>query len=320
MFRVLLFVTLSLLVIAFVLPVSSVSAADDHDLIISNSWVRATGGAGERDDMTQGDQDSAGEYGPTAAYMELANQTDMALRLVAASSPAAGVVEIHETVIENDVMRMSPADGLDISAGGVVIMAPGGLHLMLLDLERDLVVGEAISLSLFFETVAEGDTESLEVVIGVPVLEEAPQNPPEIVVADVWARPTAMTAMHDDQDVEPDMIPPSAAYMTITNTGDEDRTIVGASSDLAGVVELHNTLMEDGVMRMFELEDGIALLAGETVELRPRALHVMLMQLTRDLLPGDALFLALELDNGEVLTLGVPVRDEMDMMPDAMSG
>ncbi len=174
-------------------------------------------------------------------------------------------------------------------------------------------------MTLSFETLAEDEMETFEIVIGLPVLEEMPQNPPEIVVMGLWARPTAMTAMDDDDD-DSMMIPPSAAYMTITNAGDEDRTIVGASSDLAGVVELHSTLMEDGVMRMFELEDGIALPAGETVELRPRALHVMLMQLTRDLLPGDALFLALELDNGEVITLGVPVRDEMDMTPDAMSG
>jgi copper(I)-binding protein len=229
-------------------------------------------------------------------------------------------VEIHETIIENDVMRMRPVDALEIPAGESVEMAPGGLHLMLLDLADELVMGEAISVILSFEALAEVQTEPFEVVIGVPVLEEAPQNPPEIVVLGLWARPTAMAAMHNGHENDPDMIPPSAAYMTISNTGDEDRTIVSASSDLAGVVELHNTLMEDGVMRMFEMEDGVLLPAGETVELRPRGLHVMLMQLARDLVPGDALILALELDNGEVITLGVPVRDKMEMMPDPMSG
>lgn len=294
-------------------PVSTAPANDPH-LIVSNAWVRPTA---MNEDGHHG-SNSAGDYGPTAAYMELTNNSDMALHLVGAASPVAGAVEFHETTIENEVMRMRPVDALEIPAGESVVMAPGGLHLMLLDLERDLLPGVAISMILAFEALAGDQTEPFQVIIGVPVLDESPQNPAEIVMWSAWARPTAMAAMHSDHenDSGPDMIPPSAAYMTITNTGDEDRTIVSASSDLAGVVELHNTLLMDDVMQMFELEDGLLLPAGETVELRPRGMHVMLMQLARDLVPGDALFLVLDLDNGETITLGVPVRDELDMMPD----
>lgn len=74
--------------------------------------------------------------------------------------------------------------------------------------------------------------------------------------------------------------------MTITNNGEDDR-LVAASSDAAQVVEIHDMVFQNDVMSMVHLSDGLDIPAGESVELKPRGLHVMLIGLNQDLLPGD---------------------------------
>jgi hypothetical protein len=104
--------------------------------------------------------------------------------------------------------------------------------------------------------------------------------------------------------------PNSAAFMTITNDGEQERDLVAAASDVAEVVELHTHTMDDGVMRMRQIER-IALPAGETVTLEPGGLHVMLIGLTRDLKAGDSLTLTLGFDDGSEQSLTLPVKQIM---------
>jgi periplasmic copper chaperone A len=77
--------------------------------------------------------------------------------------------------------------------------------------------------------------------------------------------------------------PPSArvggGYLTLNNEGGSPDRLVGASSPVAGRVEIHSMDMTDGVMRMRRLPDGIAIPAGGTVELAPGGLHLMLVDL-----------------------------------------
>ena len=86
--------------------------------------------------------------------------------------------------------------------------------------------------------------------------------------------------------------PPAAkvggGYMAITNAGGEDDTLVAATvaPDVAGMVQLHEMAMEDGVMLMSEVEGGIPVPAGETVMLERGGLHVMFMQLPQGLAEG----------------------------------
>jgi copper(I)-binding protein len=109
--------------------------------------------------------DSEVVYGPSAAYMTIENRGSHAIRLSAAATDAAGTVEIHETQMDGGVMRMRPlADGLEVPAGESVVLEPGGYHIMLQNLPRDLLPGEAIALTLVFESGA-------ELVIGAPVRE-----------------------------------------------------------------------------------------------------------------------------------------------------
>lgn len=72
-------------------------------------------------------------------------------RLLGASSPVAGRVEMHEMQVDGTVMRMRElADGLALPAGQAVAMAPGGYHLMLVDLKQPLVAGQSIPVQLRF--------------------------------------------------------------------------------------------------------------------------------------------------------------------------
>ncbi|HMR62902.1 MAG TPA: copper chaperone PCu(A)C [Anaerolineae bacterium] len=87
-----------------------------------------------------------------AAYMTLMNQGGSDDALVSAETGVAQTVELHETTIdENEVMRMSPVEKIVVPAGGSVGLEPGGLHVMLLGIQEDLVVGDTFDLTLNFE-------------------------------------------------------------------------------------------------------------------------------------------------------------------------
>ena len=91
--------------------------------------------------------------GVSAAYLVMENGTDEAVRLTAASTEAAGRVEIHRTQATDDGMTsMTPVeDGLGVAVGETVALEPGGLHLMLLDVRRDLSEGDTVAVALEFE-------------------------------------------------------------------------------------------------------------------------------------------------------------------------
>jgi copper(I)-binding protein len=83
-------------------------------------------------------------------------------RLVSAASPAAGVVEIHQMAMDGDVMTMRPVAGLDLPAGKMVELKPGGYHVMLMDLKRSLKAGDVVPVTLVVEG-ADKKRETVEV-------------------------------------------------------------------------------------------------------------------------------------------------------------
>ncbi|MBL8343556.1 MAG: copper chaperone PCu(A)C [Rubrivivax sp.] len=83
-------------------------------------------------------------------------------KLVAATSPVAGVVEIHEMAMVGDVMRMRAVAALELPAGKAVKLEPGGYHVMLLDLKQQLKPGDTVSVTLVVEG-AGGKRENVEV-------------------------------------------------------------------------------------------------------------------------------------------------------------
>jgi copper(I)-binding protein len=82
-------------------------------------------------------------------------------RLLSASSPVAGVVEIHEMAMDGNVMKMRAIPGLDLPAGKAVALKPGGYHVMLMDLKQQLKPGDTVAVTLVVETG--GKKESIEV-------------------------------------------------------------------------------------------------------------------------------------------------------------
>ena len=121
-----------------------------------------------------------------------------------------------------------------------------------------------------------------------------------VVVSDPYARAVAPGQ------------PNSAVFMRIDNGGGQDRALIGAASPAADVVELHTHRMEDGMMKMRQVEQ-IELPAGESVALQPGGLHVMLIGLKQQLQPGEEVALTLTLDDGNELVLTAPVRAVMPM-------
>jgi periplasmic copper chaperone A len=83
-------------------------------------------------------------------------------KLVAASSPAAGVVEVHEMAMDGDVMKMRVVPALDLPAGKAVELKPGGYHVMLMNLKQPLKAGDTVSVSLVVEA-ADKSRETVEV-------------------------------------------------------------------------------------------------------------------------------------------------------------
>lgn len=86
-----------------------------------------------------------------AVFMEVNNGTDADHALAGAESPAAEAVELHGHRMEGGMMRMRREQRIDLPAGETVAFAPGGLHLMLIGLSRQLEPGQHVELTLIFE-------------------------------------------------------------------------------------------------------------------------------------------------------------------------
>ena len=103
-------------------------------LVIKNAWV----------------QEGPPSQKVTAAFMLIENHSANEVSLVAAKTSAARVTEIHNTVVENEVMRMRKVDKLVVPANGSVELKPGGYHLMMIGLSKPLAEGDKVQFTLEF--------------------------------------------------------------------------------------------------------------------------------------------------------------------------
>ncbi len=120
-----------------------------HDIAVTDAWARATAGTG-----TTG-----------GAYLTLTNKSSGAERVVSASSPVAGMVELHTTIMEGDVMKMRPVPSIDLAPGAKVELKPGGMHIMLIGLKAPLKEGDSFPLTL---TTASGKSVTVDVPVRSP--------------------------------------------------------------------------------------------------------------------------------------------------------
>lgn len=127
---------------------------------------------------------------------------------------------------------------------------------------------------------------------------DAPKG--SIMVEQPWARASAGNA------------PNGAAFMTVMNHGAAADRLVGASSPASAKAELHNHIMDQGVMRMRQIE-GIDLDPGAPVQMRPGGLHVMLIGLKAPLKAGTKLPLTLVFEKAGQVAIEVDVLDAGSM-------
>ena len=118
--------------------------ASQAQVVVKDPWVRTT----------------VPSQQATGAFMQLSSSQDV--KLVMVSSPVAGVVEVHEMKMENGIMTMRPVGALALPAGQTIKLKSGGLHLMMMDLKKQIKAGDEVPLTLVFEG-AQGKRETLEV-------------------------------------------------------------------------------------------------------------------------------------------------------------
>jgi copper(I)-binding protein len=86
-----------------------------------------------------------------AAYMEISNRGERVDKLIDASSPIAKRVSLHGHTTNDGVLRMRPIEAIDVEPGTSSVLAPGGLHIMLMELKEPLNAGKRFPLTLTFE-------------------------------------------------------------------------------------------------------------------------------------------------------------------------
>ena len=101
--------------------------------------------------------------------------------------------------------------------------------------------------------------------------------------------------------------PVAGGYLVIRNDGAEGDRLLAAASPAAGEVQIHRMRMEEGVMRMRPLPDGIEVPAGETVALRPGGDHLMLMR-PEAMAAGEAVEVTLAFERAGEVTAPFPVQ------------
>ena len=95
----------------------------------------------------------------------------------------------------------------------------------------------------------------------------------------------------------------SAGYLQITNTTGQTQTLVSVLAPFAQKAEIHDMKIDAGVMKMFEIESGLAVPDRQTVALMPKGRHLMFMGLDRQLKEGDIFSIILEFAPCGQLTL-----------------
>ncbi len=125
-----------------------------------------------------------------------------------------------------------------------------------------------------------------------------------VTVTDAWARATVPGQKA------------SGAFMKIT--ANENTRLVGVSSPVAGVAEIHEMKMDKDVMHMAALPGGLDLPAGKTVELKPGGFHVMLMDLKAQLSKDSTVPMTLTLQDDKGVQSTVALKVWVGMQPPMM--
>ncbi|MCX7796992.1 MAG: copper chaperone PCu(A)C [Melioribacter sp.] len=130
-----------ILIVAFILELTFVNKIFSQSITIKDSWARP-----------------ASKGRNSAAYFTIINKNSFGDSLVQAISNIAEKVEIHETFkTENDMMGMRAIKFISIPANSEVKLKPGGLHIMLIGLKKNITEKDSVNLKLKFKRAKEID-------------------------------------------------------------------------------------------------------------------------------------------------------------------
>lgn len=130
----------------------------------------------------------------------------------------------------------------------------------------------------------------LSAVLALALLSSISSAATPIRIENPWSRATAPGQMV------------GGGFMTIVNEGKTADRLVSATSPVAADVQIHNTTMDGGVMRMRQLTEGLEVPANGKVELKPRSLHIMFMQLKAPLEGGTTFPVQLQFEKAGTVT------------------
>jgi copper(I)-binding protein len=128
------------------LLVTTSACADQRAMQVTDAWSRATPPG-----LSVG-----------VAYLVIRNRTGQDDVLLSAATSSAATVEVHATTVANGITSMQRQTSVPIAAGAEIKMQPGGLHFMLMGLNKALVAGERVPLTLRF---AKAGTIDIEVAV-----------------------------------------------------------------------------------------------------------------------------------------------------------
>jgi len=131
------------------------TAVGAQTIEVSDAWARAT----------------VSGQSATGAFMKI--RSSESAKLVSASTSVAGVTEVHEMKMEQNIMKMAAIPALNLPAGQWVELRPGGYHVMLMDLKGPLADKSTLTLNLVFEN-AKGVRSTQQVQVLVRAMGMAP--------------------------------------------------------------------------------------------------------------------------------------------------
>jgi periplasmic copper chaperone A len=117
----------------------------------------------------------------------------------------------------------------------------------------------------------------------------------DLTISNSWARPAAEGQY-------------SAIYLTIKNAGEDADTFISAESPVAEKTQVHETRIEDGVMKMRAVKDGIEIKPGSSLEFKPGGYHIMLLGLKKTLEEGAMAPLTITLAKAGAISMEVKVE------------
>ena len=130
----------------------------------------------------------------------------------------------------------------------------------------------------------------------------------DLVISQAWSRATPSGAKV------------GGSYLTIENKGTAPDRLIGASSDVAGSIQVHEMSMDKGTMKMRPIEGGLTIDPGKTVKLSPGGYHLMMMDLNNPLKQGDKLAITLEFEKAGKVPVSFDVMGVGAQGPGASSG